>query len=78
MQTESANHAESTGDAQEKSVRSYELEFAPDLEPILVDRFLLTKSMVRSARSDVLFFKLKFKENLIRRNKKKYFFTKDR
>jgi hypothetical protein len=78
MQTESANHAESTGDAQEKSVRSYELEFAPDLELILVDRFLLTKSVVRSARSDVLFFKLKFKENLIRRNKKKYVFTKDR
>jgi hypothetical protein len=78
MQTESANHAESTGDAQEKSVRSYELEFAPDLELILVDRFLLTKSVVRSARSDVLFFKLKFEENLIRRNKKKYVFTKDR
>jgi hypothetical protein len=30
MQTESANHAESIGDAQEKSARSYELEFAPN------------------------------------------------
>jgi hypothetical protein len=31
MLTESANHAESTyGDAQEKSARSYELEFAPN------------------------------------------------
>jgi hypothetical protein len=30
MQTESANHAESTDDAQEKSARSYELEFAPN------------------------------------------------
>jgi hypothetical protein len=28
MQRESANHAESTGGAQEKSARSYELEFA--------------------------------------------------
>jgi hypothetical protein len=30
MQTESANHVELTGDAQEKSARSYELEFAPN------------------------------------------------
>jgi hypothetical protein len=31
MQTESANHAESTyGDAQEKSARCYKLEFAPN------------------------------------------------
>jgi hypothetical protein len=30
MQTESANHAELTSDAQEKSARSYELEFAPN------------------------------------------------
>ncbi len=29
MPTESANHAESTGDAQEKPARSYKLEFAP-------------------------------------------------
>jgi hypothetical protein len=28
MQTESFNHAESTGDTQEESARSYELEFA--------------------------------------------------
>jgi hypothetical protein len=28
MQRKSANHAESTGDAQEKLARSYELEFA--------------------------------------------------
>jgi len=27
MQRESANHAESTGDVQENSARSYELEF---------------------------------------------------
>jgi hypothetical protein len=32
MQTKSANHAESTGDAQEKSTRSYELEFVPNLK----------------------------------------------
>ncbi len=30
MQTENANHAESTGDAQEKSARSCELDFAPN------------------------------------------------
>jgi hypothetical protein len=30
MQIESVNHAESTGDAQEKSARSYELELAPN------------------------------------------------
>ncbi len=31
MQTESANHAESTyGDTQEKSARCYKLEFAPN------------------------------------------------
>jgi hypothetical protein len=30
MQVESANYAESTRDAQEKSARSYELEFAPN------------------------------------------------
>jgi hypothetical protein len=30
MKTESTNHAESTGDAQEKSTRSYELELAPN------------------------------------------------
>jgi len=29
MQTESANHADSTDDAQEKFARSYKLEFAP-------------------------------------------------
>ncbi len=37
VQTESANHTESTGDAKEKLVRSYELEFAPNLEFTLVD-----------------------------------------
>jgi hypothetical protein len=30
IQTENASHAESTGDAQEKSARSYELKFAPN------------------------------------------------
>ncbi len=30
MQIENANHAEATGDAQEKSARSYKLEFAPN------------------------------------------------
>ncbi len=30
MQIESANHTESTGDTQEKSARSYELESAPN------------------------------------------------
>jgi len=30
MQKESANHAESTGDVQEKSAHIYELEFAPN------------------------------------------------
>jgi hypothetical protein len=30
MQTESADHAESAGDAQEKSAHSYELKFAPN------------------------------------------------
>jgi hypothetical protein len=30
MQTESANHAESAGDAQEKSAHSYELKLAPN------------------------------------------------
>jgi hypothetical protein len=30
MLLESANHTESTGDAEEKSARSYELEFAPN------------------------------------------------
>jgi hypothetical protein len=37
MQTESANHAESTGDAQEKSARRYEMEFTPNLELTLVN-----------------------------------------
>ncbi len=32
MQTKSANHAASTGHAQEKSARSYELEFFPNLK----------------------------------------------
>jgi hypothetical protein len=30
MQTESANHAVSAGDAQEKSAHSYELKLAPN------------------------------------------------
>jgi hypothetical protein len=30
MKIENANHAESTGDAQEKLARSYELKFAPN------------------------------------------------
>jgi hypothetical protein len=30
MQIESVDHAESTGDTQEKSADSYELEFAPN------------------------------------------------
>jgi hypothetical protein len=38
MQTESANHAESTGDAQEKLTHSYELGFAPNLELTFVDQ----------------------------------------
>jgi hypothetical protein len=40
MQTESANHAESTSDAQEKSVPGYELEFASNLELTLFDRYI--------------------------------------
>jgi hypothetical protein len=34
MQRESANHAESTGDAQEKSARSYELEIASNKKSV--------------------------------------------
>jgi hypothetical protein len=40
MQIESANHAESTGDAREKSAHSYELGFASNLELIFVDHLI--------------------------------------
>ncbi len=53
MQAESANHAESTGDPQEKSARSYELEFAPNLEFTLVDR---RKTGFSNGRKDSLLF----------------------
>jgi hypothetical protein len=44
----------STGDAQEKSVRSYKLKFAPNLKLTLVDRLFQGFDFVAKIRIQVL------------------------
>jgi hypothetical protein len=55
MQTESANHVESTGHAQEKSARSYGLEFTPNLELALVGLILVLIDLPVTLKKEFMF-----------------------